>query len=163
MRGQHLIRWGSLVLVAALSALAAPRQAAFAQEERWYAHIKAGNEAEKAGRYDEAEKWYLLAVESAEDFVPPDTKLAANLPHPVSLYDLRPRPSPASPVYKHPLATREKPLGPDRLGAAARLEKPASTTRENHATLLKAMDRTTEAGELLKRAAAIRERRKDHP
>ncbi len=119
-----------------------------AQETLWEKSTAAGMEAYQQGRYGEAKKWWLAALEEAENFGPDDERLATILHNLASLYQDQGNYPEAEPLFKRSLALREKALGPDHPNLALMLE--------NYAVLLRNMQRNAEAEKMEARAQAIR-------
>jgi tetratricopeptide (TPR) repeat protein len=106
-------------------------------------------EAYKAGRYPEAEKQFLAALEVAKAFGPQDPRLATSLNNLAGLYRAQGKLQEALPLYQRALAIREKALGPNHPNVVSVLT--------NYAATLRRLGRHTEAEALVKRAAgAIR-------
>ena len=82
-----------------------------AQDTPWTTYIEAGKKALGAGDYAEAEKMYLLALKTAEEYGPSDTKLATSLNNLAVLYRTQGRDADAEPLQRRSLAIREKILG----------------------------------------------------
>jgi tetratricopeptide (TPR) repeat protein len=145
-----LIKSRARLAIVVLSALlAATTPAARGQNTLWETHNRAGVEAYKAGRYPEAEKQFLAALEVAETFGPEDPRLATSLNNLAGLYRAQGKLQEALPLYQRALAIREKALGPNHPNVVSVLT--------NYAATLRRLGRHTEAEALVKRAAgAIR-------
>ncbi len=137
-------RW---LLAGVLSLLLWPACTA-AQKTLWEKDNAAGMEAYQQGRYGEAEKRWLAALEEAENFGPDDERLATSLNNLAALYYSQGNYAEAEPLFKRSLALREKALGPDHPNLALMLE--------NYAVLLRNMQRNAEAEKMEARAQAIR-------
>ncbi len=138
-------------LVGVLCLLLWPASCA-APEMSWETSNAAGMEAYQQGRYGEAEKRWLAALEEAENFGPDDERLATSLHNLASLYQDQGNYPEAEPLFKRSLALREKALGPDHPNLALMLE--------NYAVLLRNMQRNAEAVKMETRAQAIRAKHK---
>ena len=82
------------------------------QRTRWESNNAAGVKAFQQGRYADAEKLFLAALEEAEGFGPDDPRLATSLNNLAGLYDNQGKYAEAEPLYKRSLAIDEKALGP---------------------------------------------------
>ncbi len=136
-----------LLLAGVLSLLLWPACTA-AQETSWEKYNVAGMEAYQQGRYGEAEKRWLAALEEAENFGPDDQRLATSLNNLAALYYSQGNYAESEPLFKRSLAIREKALGPGHLDVVMGLQ--------NYAELLRKTNREAEAEKLEVRAQAIR-------
>ena len=118
------------------------------QRTRWESNNAAGVKALQQGRYADAEKLLLAAVEEAEGFGPQDPRLATSLNNMAELYRAQGKYAEAEPLYKRSLAIREKTLGPEHPDVAQGLE--------NYAALLRKTNREAEAVGMEARAKVIR-------
>ncbi len=122
-------RFCLLVSVLALSVLAIAVPAAFAQDTKWEKANAAGMEAYQQGRYAEAEKRWLAALEEAENFGPDDQRLATSLNNLALLYQAQGKYAEAEPLYQRSLGIMEKVLGPEHPDVAASLNNLAELYR----------------------------------
>ena len=118
------------------------------QRTRWESNSAAGVKAFHQGRYADAEKLFLAALEEAEGFGPDDPRLATSVNNLAGLYQAQGKYVKAVRFYKDSLAILEKALGPDHPRVA--------TSLENYAELLRETKREAEAAKLEARAKAIR-------
>jgi tetratricopeptide (TPR) repeat protein len=146
-----------LAIVVLSALLAATTPAARGQNTLWETHSRAGVEAYKAGRYPEAEKQFLAALEVAETFGPEDPRLATSLNNLAELYRAQGKLQEALPLYQRALAIWEKALGPNHPDVAQSLN--------NLAALYEAQGKLQEALPLYQRSLAIAEKAlgPDHP
>ena len=100
-------RW----LLAGVLCLALLPPTTHAQDTKWEKSNAAGVEAYQQGRYGEAEKRWLAALEEAESFGPDDQRLGTSLNNLGVLYQARGKYAEAEPLFKRSLAIREKALG----------------------------------------------------
>ncbi len=107
----------------------------------------AGLKALQQGRYAEAEKSFLAAVEKTERFGPQDPRLANGLNNLALLYHDQGKYAEAEPLYKRSLAILEKALGPEHPNVATGLG--------NYIALLRKTNREAEAARMESRARAI--------
>ncbi len=137
------------LLLAGLLCLALSSPNTYAQDNtKWEKSNVAGMEAYQEGRYAEAEKRWLAALEEAENFGPDDERLATSLSNLAELYRAQGQYAEAEPLYRRALFVLTKALGPDHPNVA--------TTVENYAALLRKLNRETEAEKMEARAKAIR-------
>ena len=101
-----------LILLAAAPALA--------QTSAWEESMASAYEAYQASRFAEAEKLFLSALATAEDFGPQDPRLATTLNNLAELQRAQGRYAKAEPLYKRSLGILEKALGPEHPDVAAR-------------------------------------------
>ena len=130
--------------------LALSVQTACIQQTPWEKANASGEEAYQQGRYAEAGKRWLAALEEAENFGPDDQRLATSLNNLAVLYRTQGNYAQAEPLYQRSLAIREKVLGPEHPDVA--------TSLENYADLQRKMKRDAEAKKMEARAQAIRAR-----
>ncbi len=102
-------RW----LLAGVLCLALLPPTTHAQDTKWEKSNAAGVEAYQQGRYGEAEKRWLAALEEAENFGPDDERLATSLNNLASLYKTQGKYAEAEPLYQRSLAIWEKFSGPE--------------------------------------------------
>ncbi len=114
----------------------------------WEKDYVAGAQAYQQGRYAQAEKSWLAALEQAKEFGDDNFLLATSLNNLAGLYQDQGRYAEAEPLFQRSLAIAEKALGPEHPDVA--------TSLENYAFLLREMGRDTEAEKLEERARAIR-------
>ena len=139
------------LLLAGVLCLALSSPTPYAQDTtKWEKSNAAGMKAYEEGRYAEAEKRWLAALEEAENFGPDDERLATSLNNLAGLYDNQGKHAEAEPLYQRALAIVEKALAPEHPDLA--------TSLENYARLLRKIDRDAEAKKLESRAQAIRAR-----
>ena len=136
-----------LLLAGMLSLLLWPASCA-APETSWKNYNVAGMDAYEQGRYSEAEKWWLAALEEAENFGPDDERLATSLNNLAAIYYSQGNYAEAEPLFKRSIAIREKALGPEHPDVAMGLQ--------NYAELLRKTNREAEAEKLEARAETIR-------
>ena len=136
-----------LLLLGVLSLLVWPASCS-GPETSWETSNAAGMEAFQEARYAEAEKWWLAALEAAENFGPDDQRLATNINNLAGLYHALGKYAQAEPLYQRSLAIREKALGSEHPSVA--------TSLENYGDLLRKMGRDEEAEKMEARAKAIR-------
>ena len=123
---------------------------ASAQGTAWKSNSAGGVKAFQQGRYAEAEKLFLAALEEAKGFGPQDPRLATSLNNLAELYRAQGRYAEAEPLYKRALAIVEKALG---------VEHPhVATSLNNLASLYLDQGRYAEAEPLYKRSLAIDEK-----
>ena len=134
------------LLVGVLSLLLWPAPCA-AQETSWEKYNVAGMKAYEEGRYAEAEKRWLAALEEAEGFGPDDERLATSLNNLAALYNAQGKYAEAEPLYQRSLAIREKVLGAEHPQVATGLN--------NLALLYDNQGKYAEAEPLNKRSLAI--------
>ena len=139
-------RW---LLAGVLSLLLWPVSCA-APEMSWETSNAAGMEAYQQGRYGEAEKSWLAALEEAENFGPDDQRLATSLNNLAALYQVQGKYAEAEPLYKRALAIWEKALGPEHPYVATSLNTLAALYRDQ--------GNSAEAEPLDRRGLAIREK-----
>lgn len=118
------------------------------EDTRWERLFDAGQEALAQGRYAEAEKKFLAAVEAAEAFGGDDSRLGVTLNNLAVAYHDQGKLDEAEPLYKQAIKVYERTLG---LG-----HPEVATTLENYAGLLRDTGREDEAEKAASRAAAIR-------
>ncbi len=91
------------------------------KEKRWEGLIADGETAYQAGRYAEAEKPLLAALQEAEKFGEQDTRLATSLNNLAALYRAQGKYTKAEPLSQRALAIDEKALGPEHPSVATSL------------------------------------------
>ena len=114
----------------------------------WEKDIVAGMQAYQQGRYAQAEKSWLAALEQAKKFGDENAPLGVSLNNLANLYHAQGKYAEAEPLYRRSLAIRETALGSEHPDVA--------TTLESYAVLLREAGRTAEADGLEERARAIR-------
>ena len=110
--------------------------------------MKAAEDAYQQGKYAEAEKQLLTALQEAENFGPEDPRLAASLNNLAALYQAQGRSAEAEKLFKRALAIVEKALGPEHPTVAQALE--------NYAALLRETGHPRDAAIMAARAKVIR-------
>ncbi len=140
-------RW---LLAGVLSLLLWPASCA-APETSWETSNEAGMEAYEQGRYREAEKRWLAALDEAENFGPDDQRLATSLNNLATLYSAQGNYAQGEPLFQRSLAIWEKVLGPEHPDVA--------TSLNNLAGLYHAQGKHAEAKDMEERAKAIRAKR----
>ncbi len=136
-----------LLLAGVLSLLLWPACTAV-QETSWKNNNVAGLDAYQQGRYSEAKRWWLAALEEAENFGPEDERLATSLNNLAALYYSQGIYAEAEPLFERSIAIREKALGPEHPDVAMGLQ--------NYAELLRKTNREAEAEKMEARAQTIR-------
>ncbi len=136
------------LLLAGVLCLALAIQTTCTQETHWETSNAAGMDAYEQGRYSEAKRWWLAALEEAENFGPDDERLATSHNNLAALYYSQGNYAEAEPLFKRSIAIREKALGPEHPDVAMGLQ--------NYAELLRKTNREAEAEKLEARAQAIR-------
>ena len=104
------------------SAQAELSEASSDQKMTWEQYIGEGLEANKRGRYSQAEKLYLAALEKAEAFGDRDPRLGSTLKNLAELYRSQGKYDKAEPLYQRLLIISEKMLGPEHLHLATILD-----------------------------------------
>ena len=127
------------------------------QRSDWQSNNAAGLKALQQGRYADAEKLLVAAVEEAEGFGPQDLRLAATLDSLAGLYRAQGKYARAEPLFKRALAIYENALGPEHPIVA--------TDLNNLAALYQTQGKYADAEPFHKRALAIWEKAlgPDHP
>jgi len=120
------------------------------QSNDWERTNAAGGKEYEQGRYGEAEKLWLAALEQVEKFGPQNPRLATSLNNLAVLYEAQGKYAEAEPLYKRSLAIWEKALGPNHPHVATGLN--------NLALLFKSQGKYAEAEPLYKRSLAIFEK-----
>ena len=92
-----------------------------AQNSMWEESITAGSQALQEGRYAEAEKLFVAALEEAEKFGEHDSRLALSHLALGRVYQELGHYTQAEPIYKRGLAIQEKALGPEHPKVATSL------------------------------------------
>ena len=130
---------------------------ACAQSTHWETSTDAGLEAQRQGRYGEAEEHFSAALKEAENFGPEDHRLATSLSNLAELYRGQGKYAEAEPFYQRTLAILEKALGPEHPYVA--------TSLSSLGVLYATQGKYAEAEPLHKRSLAIREKAlgPDHP
>ena len=113
----------------------------------WKQNNIKGLKAYQQGRYKEAEKLFLVAIQNAKDFGLQDARLATSFNNLAEVYRNQGKLAEAEPLYKQSLEIWEKSLGPEHANTALNLT--------NLADLYHTQDRYQEAEPLYKRALAI--------
>ena len=116
----------------------------------WEKDTVAGTQAYQQGRYGQAEKSWLAAVEQAKNFGDENVFLGVSLNNLAFLYRNQGKYAEAEPLHQRALAIREKVLGPEHPEVA--------TSLNNLAMLYRAQGKDAEAEPLLQRSLAIREK-----
>ena len=80
------------------------------QSNSWKSNNAAGSKALQQGRYADAEKLFLAALEEAKEFGPQDQRLATSLNNLASVYQAQGKYAEAEPLFKRALAIWEKAL-----------------------------------------------------
>ena len=139
------------LLLAGVLCLALSSPTPYAQDTtKWEKSNAAGMKAYEEGRYAEAEKRWLAALEEAENFGPDDERLATSLNNLAALCRTQGKYAEAEPLYQRSLAIREKALGPEHPDVASSLN--------NLAGLYDNQGKHAEAEPLYQRALAIVEK-----
>ena len=118
------------------------------QRTRWESKNAEGVKALQEGRYADAEKLFLAALEKAEGFGPQDPRLATSLNNLAELYRTQGKYAKAEPLHKRVLTIKEKTLRTEHPDVAQSLE--------NYAALLRETGRAAEATTMEARARVIR-------
>ncbi len=117
------------------------------QRTDWESNIAAGEKAFQQGRYADAAKLFLVALEQAEEFGLQDPRLATSLNNLAELYRVQGKYAETEPLYKWSLAIREKVLGPEHPDVGESLN--------NLALLYQTQGKYDEAEPLYKRSLSI--------
>src|SRR5262245_56195107 len=125
-------------------------ESTLAQDDIWTTQSAAGVKALDAGKYKEAEKHFLAALEIAEKFDATDFRLARSLNNLSALYLAQGRYPEAEPLCKRAVEMIEIALGPEDPEVANNLNTLAA--------LYLRQGRYTDAGLSFKRALAISEK-----
>ncbi len=99
------------------------------KETRWETLVADGETAFQAGRYAEAEKLCLAALEEAEDFGEQDPRLATSLNNLAVLYVAQGNYAQAEPFFQRAITIYEKALGPEHPDVAAAINNLAELYR----------------------------------
>ena len=126
------------------------RAKATREESSWEMSMDAATEAYQQARYTEAEKFFLAALEEADNFGPQDPRLVPSLNGLASVYRTQGKHAEAEPLFKRSLAIREEALGPEHFDVALGLH--------NLALTYDSQGKYAEAEPLYKRALAIGEK-----
>ena len=145
------------LLVAALGLVVLLILIGSCQRTNWESNNSRGEEAYQKGHYVEAEKFFLAALEKAEEFEPQDPRLYTSLNNLAELHRVQGKYAEAEPLYKRSLAILEKALGPEHPHVA--------TSLNNLALLYNAQGKYAEAEPLYKRSLSIYEKAlgSEHP
>src|SRR5438876_7177262 len=81
------------------------------ESARWASDNQAGAQLYEQGRYAEAERHFLAALQEVEQFGPHDTRLAIVLNNLANLYHTQGNYAQAEPLYQRALEIREEMLG----------------------------------------------------
>lgn len=100
------------------------------QKMTWEQYMDEGLEAYERGRYGQAEKLYLAALEKAEAFGDRDPRLGSTLKNLAELYRSQGKNDKAEQLYQRLLAVSEKMLGSEHLHLATILDTLAIVYQE---------------------------------
>jgi tetratricopeptide (TPR) repeat protein len=116
----------------------------------WERYNVAGQQALSAGKAQEAERHFQLALQEAEKEGPHCAKVTTSLVNLANTYRQQGKYVEAEPLYQRAIQAKEKSVGP--------LHKELIPVLENYAKMLKASGRGAEADKLEKKALAIFQR-----
>jgi len=140
------MRWLIIVSVMCLGFMSWPN-GSDAQDMLWNTWREGGLQALEEGRFGDAERLLISALEQAEKFGPEDLRVADSANDLAVLYTNAGRPLEAELLFRRALAIRENGLGPDHPGVGAAVQ--------NLGILYAIQKRYQEAEPLLKRSLAI--------
>ena len=116
----------------------------------WERYNVAGQQALSAGKQQDAERHFQLALTEAEKEGPFCAKVATSLVNLANTYRQQGKYAEAEPLYQRAIVAKEKGVGP--------LHKEMIPIFENYAKMLKAAGRTAEAEKMEKKVLAIFQR-----
>ncbi len=116
----------------------------------WERYNVAGQQALSAGKAQDAERHFHLALTEAEKEGPHTPKVATSLVNLANTFRQQGKYAEAEPLYQRAIVAKEKSAGP--------LHKEMVPILENYAKMLKASGRTAEGEKMEKKALAIFQR-----